>query len=75
MRSHCSHASGDVNVTGDVRLHLAFVIREEDVIESETMARKIALESIPNCDDFGIVRDGAQEKSRVVHGFLTLKQR
>ena len=67
---------GDVNVAGEVRLHLPFVIREEDVVESEAMARKIALKSVPDGDDFGIVRDRAQEESGVVvHGFPPLKQR
>ena len=52
-----------MNLAGDVRLHLAFVIREEDVVESQAMARKIALKPVPNCDDFGIVSHRAQQKS------------
>src|ERR1700722_1720900 len=66
----------DVNVAGEVRLHLALVVRVEDIIESQTVPCEIALESVPNCDDFGVVRDSAQKKSGVVvHGLGRLEQR
>ena len=51
----------DVHVSQELRFDLPLVVRVEDIVEGQTVAPEVLLESIPNRDDFLVVRYGSHD--------------